>query len=97
MGHIVPAHAFGQSFKEWREEHSKCKTKKGKSYKGRKCASKINKQFKRMEADLYNLVPAIGEVNGDRSNYSMSMIPSEVRSYGVCDLPPVDPSILTLS
>ena len=26
--HIVPAHAFGQSFIEWREGHSECKTKK---------------------------------------------------------------------
>jgi deoxyribonuclease I len=84
--HIVPAHAFGQSFIEWREGHPKCKTKKGKHYKGRRCAGKVNKEFKRMEADLYNLVPAIGEVNGNRSNYSMAMIPGEKRNYGLCDV-----------
>ena len=39
-----------------------------------------------MEADLYNLVPAIGEVNGNRSNYSMADIPGEVREYGSCDV-----------
>ena len=33
--------------------------------------------FRYMEADLYNLQPAIGEVNGLRSNYSMEMIPGE--------------------
>lgn len=27
--HIVPAHAFGLSFKEWREGHPKCKNRKG--------------------------------------------------------------------
>jgi deoxyribonuclease I len=84
--HVVPAHAFGQSFIEWREGHPKCKTKSGKAYKSRKCASKINKEFKRMEADLYNLVPAIGEVNANRSNYSMAMIPGEKRNYRNCDV-----------
>ncbi len=33
--HIVPAHAFGQSFKEWREEHPDCVDRKGKPFKGR--------------------------------------------------------------
>ena len=84
--HIVPAHAFGQSFVEWRAGHPECVTKGGKAYKGRKCASKVNKEFKLMEADLYNLVPAIGEVNGNRSNYSMDMIPGEIRNYGDCDI-----------
>jgi len=38
------------------------------------------------EADLYNLVPAIGEVNGNRSNYSMAIISGEKRNYGSCDV-----------
>ncbi|MBU2645359.1 endonuclease [bacterium] len=83
--HIVPAHAFGQSFREWREGDPKCVNKNGKPFKGRKCAE-TNQLFARMEADLYNLVPAIGEVNGNRSNYSMAMIPGEVRRYGACDV-----------
>jgi deoxyribonuclease I len=84
--HVVPAHAFGQSFKEWRHGDPKCVSKKGKPFKGRKCAGKINRKFKHMEADLYNLVPAIGEVNGNRSNYSMAIIPGEKRNYGNCDV-----------
>jgi deoxyribonuclease I len=74
--HVVPAHAFGQSFKEWREGSDKCvrkKKNKTKRYKGRKCASK-NPLFARMEADLYNLYPEIGELNGLRSNFSMAAI-----------------------
>lgn len=39
-----------------------------------------------MEANLYNFVPAIGEVNGNRSNYSMADIPDEVREYENCDV-----------
>lgn len=38
-----------------------------------------------MEADLHNLVPAVGELNGDRSNYRMAVISGEDRTYGACD------------
>ena len=74
--HIVPAHAFGQSFKEWRESANVCgykKNKKGKKKKisPRKCAKK-NQIFSFMESDIYNLVPAIGSVNALRSNFSMA-------------------------
>jgi len=84
--HIVPTHAFGQSFKEWREGHPKCVDRKGKSFKGRNCARKRSRKFRYMESDLYNLVPAIGEINGLRSNYSFAMIPSENREFGTCDM-----------
>ncbi len=84
--HIVPAQAFGKSFVAWREGHPDCVTKKGKRYKGRRCARKVSQLFRRMEADLYNLQPAVGEVNGDRSNYSMEEIPGEAREYGACDV-----------
>ena len=75
--HIVPAHAFGQSFPEWRNGHPKCKTRKGKPFKGRNCARKMAPKFRYMASDLYNLVPAVGEINGLRSNYSFDMIPGE--------------------
>ncbi len=32
--HVVPAHAFGQSFPEWRNGHPECVSKKGKAFKG---------------------------------------------------------------
>jgi deoxyribonuclease-1 len=84
--HIVPAHAFGQSFKEWREGADECVDSKGKPFKGRRCAEKLNYQYRYMQADMHNLVPAIGEVNGLRSNYSFSMIPDEERRFGFCDM-----------
>jgi deoxyribonuclease-1 len=83
--HVVPAHAFGHSFREWRIGHPSCVTRSGRKYKGRRCAKK-NRLFKMMESDLYNLYPSVGEVNGDRSNYSMSMISGEARRYGKCDV-----------
>ena len=39
-----------------------------------------------MQADMFNLYPAIGEVNGRRSNYSMAIINGEKREFGKCDV-----------
>jgi deoxyribonuclease I len=39
-----------------------------------------------MESDMYNLVPAIGEINRLRYNYSYAMIPGEKRAFGKCDM-----------
>jgi deoxyribonuclease-1 len=80
--HVVPAEAFGQSFAEWREGSEKC-VKRGKRFKGRKCAE-TNAQFEKMESDLYNLFPEIGELNGLRSNYSMAQISGEAKRFGNC-------------
>ena len=84
--HIVPAHAFGQSFREWREGHPECVDSRGKSFKGRNCTRKRVHQFRYMESDMYNLVPAVGEINGLRSNYSFAIIPGEKREFGQCDM-----------
>ncbi len=84
--HIVPAAHFGQSFKEWREGDPACVNKKGKSFKGRKCAEKMNKAYRFMQSDMYNLVPAIGEINGLRSNYRFGVIAGESREFGACDM-----------
>lgn len=71
--HIVPAWAFGHQLQCWQEG-------------GRKLCGK-DKQFRKMESDMHNLVPAIGEVNGDRSNFSLSMIANESPyQYGKCDM-----------
>ena len=84
--HVLPASRFGKKFNTWKKGHPKCKKSNGKSYKGRKCTEKIHKQFRLMQADLYNLQPTIGEVNGMRSNYKMSMIRGEDRKFGKCDI-----------
>lgn len=60
--HVVPAENFGRTFSEWRDGHPQCVSSKGKSFKGRNCASKINTEYRLMQADMYNLFPAIGEV-----------------------------------
>ncbi len=70
--HIVPAWVFGHQLKCWQEG-------------GRKNCSKNSEQFRHMEADLHNLVPAVGEVNGDRSNYRFAVLPQTPDMYGQCD------------
>lgn len=80
--HVVPAEAFGQSFKEWREGAPEC-VRKSRKFKGRKCAE-FNPSFRLMEGDLYNLWPEIGELNGLRSNYSMAALTGSDYDFGKC-------------
>jgi len=51
----------------------------------RRKARKTSREFNFIEADMYNIVPSVGEINGDRRNYSFGMIPGEYRKYGDCD------------
>lgn len=53
---------------------------------GRKNCKNVSDKFKKMEADINNLAPAIGEINGDRSNFRFGMIEGEPRKYGACDV-----------
>ncbi|PHV12857.1 endonuclease [Chitinimonas sp. BJB300] len=57
--HIVPAWTIGHQRQCWQEG-------------GRKNCSENDAVFQVAEGDLVNLVPAIGEVNGDRSNFPYS-------------------------
>jgi len=68
--HVMPAHNFGKHLQCWQEG-------------GRKNCRK-DKTFKTMEADMHNLVPAIGEVNGNRSNYRYGADTPKIGQYGNC-------------
>ena len=84
--HVVPAENFGRTFSEWREGHPQCVSSKGKSFKGRKCASKMNKEYRLMQSDMYNLFPAIGAVNAMRSNYNFVTRVDAKSGFGSCDM-----------
>ncbi len=72
--HVVPAWQFGHQRQCWQDG-------------GRKNCTRHDKAFKRMEADLHNLTPTIGEVNGDRSNYNFSQWNGHSGvSYGQCEM-----------
>jgi deoxyribonuclease-1 len=83
--HIVPAENFGRTFSEWRDGHPNCVDSKGKSFKGRNCAEKINYEYRLMQADMHNLFPAIGAVNAMRSNYNFTELSTDIpNSFGSC-------------
>lgn len=69
--HIMPAENFGRHLPCWQEG-------------GRKACSK-DPLFNKMEADMHNLVPSIGEVNGDRSNYRFATDLPKKGMYGECE------------
>ncbi|MCF7364266.1 endonuclease [Vibrio sp. A1-b2] len=72
--HVVPAWQFGHQRQCWQEG-------------GRKLCSNSDAVFRRMEADLHNLTPAIGEVNGDRSNFNFSQWNGlDGVTYGQCEM-----------
>lgn len=85
--HVVPAENFGRTFPEWRDGHPDCQEVNGKTYKGRKCAEKVNIDYQFMQADMYNLYPAIGSVNAQRSNYNFTQFSSDTpSSFGSCPM-----------
>ncbi|RAX00795.1 MULTISPECIES: endonuclease [unclassified Photorhabdus] len=70
--HIVTAWVFGHQRQCWRNG-------------GRKNCVSSDPVFRAMESDMHNLVPSIGEVNGDRSNFSYGMLPKSMpNNYGRC-------------
>lgn len=71
--HVVPASAFGRTFPEWTSGDERCVDSKGKPYKGRPCASR-SPEFARMEGDLHNLFPVVGEVNALRSDLPIGLL-----------------------
>ena len=68
--HIVPAWVFGHQRQCWQNG-------------GRKNCVADDPIFRAMEADLFNLYPSVGEVNGDRSNFQYGMVRSPPQ-YGAC-------------
>ncbi len=79
--HAVPAAAFGHTFSEWREGHPRCVDSKGRKYHGRKCARVASAEFARIEADLHNLFPVVGEVNGLRGDLPMGVLDAPGRAH----------------
>lgn len=88
--HVVPAENFGRSFSEWRDGHEACVDSKGRSFKGRSCAEKVNREYRLMQSDLYNLYPASGAVNALRSNFNFGMLPGVGNTFGTCAMKVAD-------
>lgn len=72
--HMMPAENFGRQLICWQQ--AVCTKDNGVGYKGRKCCDKSSPEFRRMEAELYNLWPSVGLVNQARSNYRYNQFSS---------------------
>ncbi|EEA1686992.1 deoxyribonuclease I [Salmonella enterica subsp. enterica serovar Enteritidis] len=68
--HVVPAWQFGHQRQCWQDG-------------GRKNCAK-DPVYRKMESDMHNLQPAIGEVNGDRGNFMYSQWNGGEGQYGQC-------------
>ena len=70
--HVMPACEFGHQRQSWQDG-------------GRKNCSK-DPDYRRIETDLHNLQPAVGEVNGDRGNFAYSQWNGSEQHYGQCEM-----------
>lgn len=69
--HIVPASNFGRARQCWQSG-------------GRQNCTANDPVFSRMEADLHNLAPSVGEVNADRQNFNFGFVETNSTNYGSC-------------
>ena len=69
--HVMPVERFARDLPCWKEG-------------GRK-ACKKDETFRVMESDMNNLVPAIGEINNDRSNFKFGDKLPKKGQYGKCE------------
>ena len=67
--HVVPAWAIGHQRQCWQQG-------------GRRNCTRVDPLFAMAEADMHNLVPTIGEINGDRSNYRFGELGQGEAQYG---------------
>lgn len=70
--HVMPAWQFGHLRQCWQDG-------------GRKSCAK-DEGYRRIETDLHNLQPSIGEVNGDRNNFMYSQWNGGEGQYGRCEM-----------
>lgn len=69
--HVVPAQQFGAGRACWRQG-------------GREHCGDKDQTFRQIEADLFNLKPALGEVNGDRAHFRFAELPNTPPQHGAC-------------
>jgi deoxyribonuclease-1 len=71
--HVMPAQQFGAARACWQQG-------------GRENCGDSDQKFRLMEADLFNLRPALGEVNGDRAHFRFAELPQTAAQHGQCPI-----------
>lgn len=85
--HVFPAAQFGNVRRCWRQPKAfrACREANGKSLSGRECCLRVDETFVAAHNDLQNLIPAVGMINAERSDYSWGMAPDGER-FGDCKI-----------
>ncbi len=83
--HVFPASRFGQFRRCWQqpERFAACRTSDGGTLAGRACCERADPVFAAAHNDLHNLFPAVGYINGRRSNYNWGPV-RQGQQYGGC-------------
>jgi deoxyribonuclease I len=87
--HVFPASQFGNFRPCWREPErfEECTKSNGKTLSGRACCERVDPVFEAAHNDLHNLYPAVGQVNGQRSDYNWGMVSSrDAETFGTCNI-----------
>ncbi len=79
----MPAKKPGEDLACW--HYKLCINQEGKPYKGRACC-RHNKVFQRREADLHNLVPALGLLNQARGTLPFGILKFSTPNFMGCPL-----------
>ncbi|QQO57379.1 MAG: deoxyribonuclease I [Thiohalocapsa sp. PB-PSB1] len=85
--HLFPSSRFGKYRGCWRNPgaYSKCRKSDGGLLSGRSCCLRVDKTFIAAHNDLHNLVPAVGLINAQRSDYDWGKV-SGGKRYGACEI-----------
>ncbi|NKN32717.1 deoxyribonuclease I [Marichromatium bheemlicum] len=85
--HVFPAAQFGNFRQCWREPErfAECRTSSGRQLSGRACCERVDPVFEAAHNDLYNLYPAVGQINGERSDFNWGMVAGG-EGYGTCEI-----------
>jgi len=85
--HVFPASQFGNYRSCWRNPASfpECRQADGDAISGRDCCQRVDETFRAAHNDLNNLVPAVGLINGQRSDHNWGMVSGGER-YGACEI-----------
>ena len=84
---LVPVNKRASRMKCWKKGHPDCLDEEGRKFTGRQCCSLpgVSEKFRRMNADLHNIVPVIGELHESSFHLFPGEVEGENRSFGACD------------
>lgn len=81
---VVPPVRFGTYRRCWRQWNSGQGVEGDDDTARRKC-SEVDKEFRAMEADLYNYHPALAHLSERRDDNPFTQVQGEPRDFGACD------------